>query len=64
MTIYLSLDNLLAMVDQAGLQTVRDFGLLDSAPQSPRSRAFGETPIRLVTRRLPCFSNRSCATKP
>jgi death-on-curing protein len=41
-TAYLTLDNLLALIDEAGLQAVRDLGLLDSAAQRPRSSAFGE----------------------
>lgn len=42
MTVYLTLDNLLALVEVGGLQAVRDLGLLDSAAQRPRSSAFGE----------------------
>lgn len=42
MTRYLTLDNLLALVELGQLQAVRDLGLLDSAAQRPRSSAFGE----------------------
>ena len=42
MIVYLTLDNLLAMVEEAGLQAVRDVGLLDSAAQRPRTTVFGE----------------------
>ncbi|KAA1380217.1 type II toxin-antitoxin system death-on-curing family toxin [Aeromicrobium fastidiosum] len=42
MTVYLTLDNLMAMVGEAGLQAVRDVGLLDSAAQRPRTTVFGE----------------------
>jgi len=41
-TVYLSLENLLALVEEAGLQAVRDIGLLDSAAQRPRASAFGD----------------------
>lgn len=42
MTVYLTLDNLLAIVDETGLQAVRDVGLLDSAAQRPRTTVLGE----------------------
>lgn len=42
MTVYLTLDNVLALADEAGLQAVRDVGLLDSTVQRPRASAFGE----------------------
>lgn len=42
MTNYLTVDNLLALIDEGNLQGVRDFGLLDSAAGRPRSSAFGE----------------------
>ncbi len=42
MTVYLTLDNLVAIVDEAGLQAVRDVGLLDAAAQRPRTTVFGE----------------------
>jgi len=41
-TVYLTLDSVLALIDEAGLQAVRDIGLLDSAVQRPRASAFGE----------------------
>jgi death-on-curing protein len=41
-TRYLDLDLLLAIVDEAGLQAVRDPGLLDSAGHRPRTTVFGE----------------------
>lgn len=42
MTVYLTLDNALALVDEAGLDSVRDIGLLDSAIQRPRTTLFGD----------------------
>ncbi|MFC5676512.1 type II toxin-antitoxin system death-on-curing family toxin [Aeromicrobium endophyticum] len=42
MIAYLTLDNLLSIVDVAGLQAVRDVGLLDSAAQRPRTTVFGD----------------------
>jgi death-on-curing protein len=41
-TRYLDLDLLLAIVDETGLQAVRDPGLLDSAGHRPRTTVFGE----------------------
>ncbi|MET0821117.1 MAG: type II toxin-antitoxin system death-on-curing family toxin [Aeromicrobium sp.] len=42
MIAYLTLDNLLSIVDVAGLQAARDVGLLDSAAQRPRTTVFGD----------------------
>lgn len=42
MTQYLSLELLLVMVEEAGLQSVRDPGLLDSAAHRPQTSVFGE----------------------
>ncbi len=39
---YLSLDDLLALVDRLGAGPVRDIGLLDSAAARPRSSVFGQ----------------------
>lgn len=39
---YLSLDDLLAIIDELGLGPVRDIGLLDAARQRPRSSAWGD----------------------
>ena len=39
---YLELETLLLIVDEAGLQSVRDLGLLESAAMRPRTSAFGE----------------------
>jgi death-on-curing protein len=40
--VYLTFENLLSLVDEAGLQAVRDAGLLDSAAQRPRTTVFGD----------------------
>lgn len=42
MTVYLSLAELLAIVDEYGLQSVRDIGLLDSAAHRPQTSVFGD----------------------
>ncbi len=42
MTQYLDLELLLLVADEAGLQAVRDPGLLDSAAHRPRTTVFGE----------------------
>lgn len=42
MTTFLSLSELLAIVDEYGLQQVRDIGLLDSAAHRPQTSVFGE----------------------
>lgn len=39
---YLSLDDLLAIIDELGLGPLRDIGLLDAARQRPMSSAWGE----------------------
>ncbi len=42
MTTYLSLSELLAIVDEYGLQSARDVGLLDSAAHRPQTSVYGE----------------------
>ena len=42
MTIYLELEDLLALVDELGVGPVRDVGLLDSAAHRPQTSVFGE----------------------
>lgn len=42
MTDYLSLDDLLALVDDLGVGPVRDLGLLDSAAHRPRTSLWGQ----------------------
>lgn len=42
MTDYLSLEDLLAIVERARLAAVRDVGLLDSAAHRPRTSLFGD----------------------
>lgn len=42
MTVYLDLEDLLALVDEVGLGPVRDLGLLDSAARRPQTSVFGE----------------------
>lgn len=42
MTVYLTLDELLAIINEYGLQSVRDVGLLDSAAHRPRTTVLGE----------------------
>lgn len=42
MTEFLSLENLQEIVDEYGLQAVRDIGLLDSAAHRPQTSVFGE----------------------
>ena len=42
MTIYLTLVELLTIVDEYGLQQVRDVGLLDSAAHRPQTSVFGD----------------------
>lgn len=42
MTVYLSLAELLAIVDEYGLQSARDIGLLDSAAHRPQTSVFGD----------------------
>lgn len=39
---YLDLETLLFIVNEAGLQAIRDLGLLESAAMRPRTSAFGE----------------------
>jgi death-on-curing protein len=39
---YLSLEDLLAIVDRAGLPAIRDLGLLDSSAHRPRTSLIGE----------------------
>lgn len=39
---YLDLETLLVIVDEAGLQAVRDLGLLESAAMRPRTSVFGQ----------------------
>lgn len=42
MTVFLSTEDLLAIVDEIGGLVVRDLGLLDSAAHRPAASAFGE----------------------
>lgn len=42
MTEFLSLENLQEIIDEYGLQAVRDIGLLDSAAHRPQTSVFGE----------------------
>ncbi|CCH76659.1 Death-on-curing family protein [Nostocoides japonicum T1-X7] len=42
MTEYLTLDNLLALIEDLGVGPIRDVGLLDSAVHRPRATAFGD----------------------
>ncbi len=42
MTVYLSTDLALAILDEAGVGPVRDIGLLDAAVNRPRASAFGD----------------------
>lgn len=41
-TVYLSTEDLLALVDEVGLGPVRDVGLLESAAYRPQTSLFGE----------------------
>lgn len=42
MTYYLTLENLVALVEVGELQAVRDYGLLDSAALRPQTTVFGK----------------------
>ena len=42
MTVYLELEDLLALIDEMGVGPVRDLGLLDSAAHRPQTTVFGE----------------------
>lgn len=42
MTDFLTLEDLLDIIAEAGLQAVRDLGLLDSAAHRPRTSVFGD----------------------
>ena len=42
MTVYLQLEDLLALIDELGVGPVRDLGLLDSAAHRPQTSLFGE----------------------
>jgi death on curing protein len=41
-TVYLELEDLLALIDEMGVGPVRDLGLLDSAAHRPQTTVFGE----------------------
>jgi death on curing protein len=41
-TVYLQLEDLLALIDELGVGPVRDLGLLDSAAHRPQTSLFGE----------------------
>ena len=42
MTVYLQLEDLLALMEELGVGPVRDLGLLDSAAHRPQTSLFGE----------------------
>lgn len=46
MTVYLDLEDLLALVDEVRLGPVRDIGLLDSAAHRPQTSVFGDDAYR------------------
>ena len=42
MTVFLELDDLVALVDEMGVGPIRDLGLLDSAAHRPQTSLFGD----------------------
>ena len=51
---YLTLEDVLALIDDLKVGPIRDVGLLDSAVHRPQATVFGVDAYRRSTRRLPC----------
>lgn len=52
---YLDLETLLFIVDEAGLQAVRDHGLLESAAMRPQTSVFGEDAYPTIDEKAAAF---------
>ncbi len=61
---YLTLDDVLALIDDLGVDPIRDIGLLDSAVHRPQVTVYGDDAYPDIDQKARCSSNRSSATTP